>query len=273
MSDGTVKIDTSLNTEGVKKDLQTIEKQVNNTSKEITKSMDNAETSVKKMGKAFSGVDFTKIKSQMDNISKSIENTNAKIDVQKTKLTGLKTAYESATTPKQKNKLQEQILSTESTIISLEGKLNTLGTRMSNLNSKMDVSKSMDAMADLDGEFKTASISIGNSIDKIEKKTKTMNTSIGKEISNAGDIVSKVGDKISSTGDKLTTRVTAPLAGVAIAGAKVGLDFDSAMSRVKAISGATGNEFDKLKGQALQLGKDTAFSARHNWHTTKKLVA
>ena len=34
------------------------------------------------------------------------------------------------------------------------------------------------------------------------------------------------------------------------------------MSRVKAISGATGTEIKQLHDQALQLGADTAFSAK-----------
>lgn len=42
---------------------------------------------------------------------------------------------------------------------------------------------------------------------------------------------------------------------------KTGMDFEAQMSRVKAISGATGEEFVKLKEQAKQLGADTAFSA------------
>lgn len=42
---------------------------------------------------------------------------------------------------------------------------------------------------------------------------------------------------------------------------KTGMDFEAQMSRVKAISGATGEEFAKLKEQAKQLGADTAFSA------------
>lgn len=42
---------------------------------------------------------------------------------------------------------------------------------------------------------------------------------------------------------------------------KTGVDFEAQMSRVKAISGATGEEFAKLNEQAKQLGADTAFSA------------
>ncbi|WP_238917258.1 phage tail tape measure protein [Clostridium sp. YIM B02555] len=73
---------------------------------------------------------------------------------------------------------------------------------------------------------------------------------------------SNIGNKISSAGDYLSTRVTLPLIGLGAAAAKVGMDFESQMSRVKAISGATGNEFEKLHDQSLQLGADTAFSAK-----------
>ncbi|GAA0857708.1 hypothetical protein GCM10008916_12510 [Clostridium nitritogenes] len=51
------------------------------------------------------------------------------------------------------------------------------------------------------------------------------------------------------------------MTGVAVAAAHVGMEFESKMSRVKAISGATGEEFKKLEEQALQLGQATAFSA------------
>src|SRR5215471_13947409 len=38
-------------------------------------------------------------------------------------------------------------------------------------------------------------------------------------------------------------------------------DFEQTMSEVKAVSGATSEEMDQLSGLALQLGKDTSFSA------------
>lgn len=82
------------------------------------------------------------------------------------------------------------------------------------------------------------------------------------EFSDSNLDISKIGNKISSVGDSLNTRVTLPLIGLSAAAAKVGMDFESQMSRVKAISGATGNEFEKLHDQALQLGADTAFSAK-----------
>lgn len=55
--------------------------------------------------------------------------------------------------------------------------------------------------------------------------------------------------------------VTAGLAAAGAASIKLGSDFEAGMSRVKAISGATEEEFAALNEQAKQLGADTAFSA------------
>ncbi|MDO5018810.1 MAG: phage tail tape measure protein, partial [Lagierella massiliensis] len=50
----------------------------------------------------------------------------------------------------------------------------------------------------------------------------------------------------------------AGLGGVAI---KTAADFDSGMSKVKAITGATGEDFDALKAKAREMGANTKFSA------------
>lgn len=76
--------------------------------------------------------------------------------------------------------------------------------------------------------------------------------------------LSKLG-KVANTGLKAATvaisgTVTA-LGGISVAAVKTGSEFESQMSRVKAISGATGEDFEKLRKQAIQLGADTAFSA------------
>lgn len=88
--------------------------------------------------------------------------------------------------------------------------------------------------------------------------------------------ISKIG-RITSTGLKVAAAtiggVSTALGGVAAAAVKVGSDFESQMSRVKAISGATGEEFEKLKNQAIQLGADTAFSSAQAAEGMENLAA
>lgn len=52
------------------------------------------------------------------------------------------------------------------------------------------------------------------------------------------------------------------LGGISVAAIKTGADFEAQMSRVQAISGATGDDFNQLKDLAIQLGADTSFSAK-----------
>lgn len=71
--------------------------------------------------------------------------------------------------------------------------------------------------------------------------------------------------KVAGTGLKAATvaitGTTAALGGVSVAAIKTGSEFEAQMSRVQAISGATGENFEKLREQAIQLGADTSFSA------------
>lgn len=70
-----------------------------------------------------------------------------------------------------------------------------------------------------------------------------------------------LGSAFKSAGSTLTKSVTVPLVGLGTAAMVVGNKFESAMSRVQAISGATEEEFKSLTDQALELGASTAFSA------------
>lgn len=70
-----------------------------------------------------------------------------------------------------------------------------------------------------------------------------------------------LGGAMTSVGSSLTKFVTTPILGVGTAAVAVGNKFESAMSRVQGISGATGDELEKLTDQAMELGASTAFSA------------
>ena len=70
---------------------------------------------------------------------------------------------------------------------------------------------------------------------------------------------------------------TAGIAGALIVGGlavavNTAADFESRMSAVSAVSGATGGELDRLRDKALQLGKDTAFSASESASAIEELV-
>lgn len=82
-----------------------------------------------------------------------------------------------------------------------------------------------------------------------------------KQIGEAGEILQNVGDKIFDVGATLTTKVTVPIAAAGTAAVKTASDFDSAMSKVAAVSGATGDDLEKLRDKAREMGSKTKFSA------------
>lgn len=75
------------------------------------------------------------------------------------------------------------------------------------------------------------------------------------------DKLAAFGSAATSAGRSLTKGLTVPLVGIGAAALKVTGDFDKGMSKVKAISGATGKEMDQLREKAKEMGAKTKFSA------------
>ncbi len=87
----------------------------------------------------------------------------------------------------------------------------------------------------------------------LEKAEKQMNTFSKK--------LEKTGKSMEKAGKSLSKYVTAPVLGLGAAALKVGTDFQSGMSEVQAISGATGDDLAKLEAKAKEMGATTKFSA------------
>ena len=95
---------------------------------------------------------------------------------------------------------------------------------------------------------------------RLAKEAANANTTLCK-IEGAGKKFEAVGKKMTSVGTTLTRNVTAPILAIGTAAVKVTADFDESMSKVKAISGATGEQFDQLREKAREMGSKTKFSA------------
>ena len=83
-----------------------------------------------------------------------------------------------------------------------------------------------------------------------------------KGLNKAGRAMDKMGRKMQQTGKNLSMRLTAPLAAVGAIAFNVFKGFEQEMSKVKAVSGATAEEFEALSQNAKDLGASTMFSAR-----------
>ncbi|MGN8647882.1 phage tail tape measure protein [Gracilibacillus sp. HCP3S3_G5_1] len=80
-------------------------------------------------------------------------------------------------------------------------------------------------------------------------------------MTNAGEKLTSTGEKMTTFGRNMSMRVTAPILGLGGAMLRTGMEFESSMSNVQAISGATGSDLEKLEGRARELGATTSKSS------------
>lgn len=102
-------------------------------------------------------------------------------------------------------------------------------------------------------------VSCEHELENLEKKANESNVALQK-IAATGEKMKDMGGKISAAGEKMMP-LTVGIAGVGAAVVKTTADFDSAMSKVAAVSGAAGDEFDALRAKAREMGETTKFTA------------
>lgn len=95
---------------------------------------------------------------------------------------------------------------------------------------------------------------------RLEKQSRQFGSVFSQQMQVAGEKMQNVGGRISDVGKKLLP-ITGAVAGIGAAAVKTSADFDSAMSNVQALSGASGDELERLRSAALEMGESTAFSA------------
>lgn len=93
----------------------------------------------------------------------------------------------------------------------------------------------------------------------LQDQAATTNATLAK-IDEAGEKLQDIGSSVENVGKKFLP-VTAAVTGLGTAAVKTAADFDSEMSKVSAISGATGDDFDQLRAKAREMGAKTKFSA------------
>ena len=81
------------------------------------------------------------------------------------------------------------------------------------------------------------------------------------ELSKSSENMQKIGEGFSSTGKKMTAGLTLPLVGLATMAVRTGSQYETSMSKVQAISGATADEMEKLQDVAREMGATTRYSA------------
>ena len=193
------------------------------------------------------GGDTTKLSKALESVNKNIKNTQIQLkDVEKL----LKLDPKNTELLSQKQKLLADSIS------ATKDKLATLKTAAEQANTALangDISQQQyDAL-------QREIVETENELKRLEAEAKNANSELAK-IGEAGQVLQNAGDKISGAGEKLLP-VTAGVTALGTAAVKTASDFDSAMSKVAAVSGATGDDLQALRDKAREMGSKTKFSA------------
>ena len=73
--------------------------------------------------------------------------------------------------------------------------------------------------------------------------------------------LNRLGSTLTNIGGTLTTAIALPLAAIGGIAVKTASDFEQSMANAASVSGATGEEFERMTALAREMGKTTVFSA------------
>lgn len=188
----------------------------------------------------------SKSSAQYDTLKQKLDLQKSAHDQLKAKVDAAKTAYEESAKATGKDseetrKLEEEYGKLQTQLTTSENNINKTETAITRQEAAVTQSKA--ALAEMEAELKNVNAELARApFDEYAEK--------------AG----KVGGTITKAGESLLP-LTTGLVGLGATAVKITADFDQQMSKVSAISGATGDDFDKLRDKAREMGAKTKFSA------------
>lgn len=193
------------------------------------------------------GGDTTKLQTALKGVNTEIRNTQQQLkDVEKL----LKLDPGNTELLAQKHKLLGQAV--EET----KNKLETLKTAQQQADEAL---KNGTISKDQYDALQREIIETEQELKRLEEQANQSATALQK-ISATGEKLQEVGGKIEGAGKKLLP-VTATVTALGAASVKTAADFESSMSKVAAVSGASGKELEDLTAKAREMGSKTKFSA------------
>ena len=192
------------------------------------------------------GGDTTKLQTALEGVNSKIKTTQSQLrDVEKL----LKLDPGNTELLAQKHKLLADAVS------ETKAKLETLETAAKQANDALAKGEISQEQYDA---LQREIIETKEELERLETAANQSATAIQK-IAAQGEKLKTIGDNVSGVGEKFLP-ATAAVVGLGTAAVKTAADFDTGMSKVAAISGATGDDLDALRAKAREMGAKTKFS-------------
>jgi TP901 family phage tail tape measure protein len=193
-----------------------------------------------------------------DGLKSKTDLLNKQIDIQKQRVSTLAGAFQKSATEKGRDakatqELEIKLNKAKASLHTMENELKQTNTQLENYRKRADGAEK--ATSSLGNRMKT---DLGRSIDDARKRNDNLFEGVA-----AGSRAMGVG---------LTAAGVGIAAGLGSA-VNTTVDFDTQMGRVRAKAGATKEEFEKLRAQAIQLGAETTYSASQSAGAMDMLAA
>ncbi len=193
------------------------------------------------------GGDTTKLQTALKGVNTEIRNTQSQLkDVEKL----LKLDPGNTELLSQKHKLLAQAVS------ETKEKLETLKTAAEQANTALANGEISQSQYDA---LQREIVETEQELKRLEEQANQSATAMQK-IAATGEQLKNIGGNIESAGKKLLP-VTATVTALGTASVKTAADFEAAMSKVAAVSGASASEMEALTEKAREMGSKTKFSA------------
>ena len=189
-----------------------------------------------------------------------------------------------STAAREVNKVQSSLKDLEKSL-----KLNPRSTELLTQKQKLlgeAVNKTRDYLVDLKNQYERLSSlqnptekqreqmdKLAREISDVEVKLKDLTRQFelfsvtGEKVKSVGASMQALGNQISSSGSSISSlgmqisRLSAPIAAAFGYGIKETMSFEQSMANVRAVTGATGEEFERLEKAAIDMSKTTIYSA------------
>ena len=141
-----------------------------------------------------------------------------------------------------------------------------LRQRVDGAKQKLEQLKDVQNQLDAKGVDKTSkeylevSRKIEQAKQEVQQFQKELNALKSPKLEQIGQKFNQAGEKMTAAGRKIAP-VSAAVAGVGAVSVHTTAQFDSSMSKVSAVAGATGKDFEALRNKAIEMGNKTKFSA------------
>ena len=112
-----------------------------------------------------------------------------------------------------------------------------------------------------------AGVDLGSIVAHLKLEMNDFNSNLNQAISDVQGMnekfsgLSSIGSSLTTVGSALTAGITAPVVALGASVVKTQMTFEHSMSKVKALSGATGSDLKLLEDTAKQMGASTVYSA------------